>query len=184
MTLLYDLIYALTLVIGWPLLLLRRIRRGPGSIALNQRTGNVAPLPDAQRSIWIHGVSVGEIDATPTLVTTIQQQRPDLTVVISATTSTGLARAQQLYPDLTVFRFPIDFSFAIRRVVRRLRPQALILMELEAWPNLMEVLRQEQVPVVIANGRITEQGSMQKFRRPLLRQIATRMFRQVRWVAA
>lgn len=184
MTVLYDLLYALALVLGWPFLILRRIRRGPGSIALGDRLGNVPPLPGDGGSIWIHGVSVGEIDATPSLVSMLQARRPDLTIVISTTTSTGLARARQLYPDLTVFRFPLDFSFVLRKVIRRLRPQALILMELETWPNLLEVATQVGLPVVIANGRVTEGGSMRSFRKPVLRGIARRMFGRVTWVAA
>ncbi len=184
MYLLYDLIYVLVVCLGWPWLLLRRIRRGPGSLALGQRLGNVRSRPVAARCVWIHGVSLGEINATRTLVEQLRRRDPAIAIVVSATTATGLARARELYPKLIVFRFPLDFSLILRRVFERLRPTAIVLMELEVWPNLIELARARGVPVLIANGRVTNERSVRAFDRPLVRSVARRMFGQLAWVGA
>lgn len=182
MTLLLDLLYGLAVCVGWPYLLYRRLKRGPGSLALRERLGNVPSRPVSAHCVWLHGVSLGEINATRTLVEEIHRRRPETIVVISSTTHTGIERARKLYPKRTVFRFPLDFSFIIRRVLRRIRPSVIVLMELEAWPNLIEVADANGIPVVIANGRVTEDKSMKRFERPLIRSLARRMFGKLRWV--
>lgn len=184
MTFLYDLIYALALLVGWPWLLYRRWKRGPGSLALRERLGNVPARPVAAHCVWIHGVSLGEINATRTIVAELRRRSPESVVVVSSTTNTGLARARELYPDLLVFRFPLDISFALRRVLERIRPSIIVLLELEVWPNLVEVARRRGVPVVVANGRLTEDKSLRAFRRPLIRTVSRRMFGGLRWVGA
>lgn len=180
----YDLIYCLAALVGWPWLIWRRIRRGPGSLALAERFGHVPARPVSAHCIWIHAVSLGEINATRTLVSTIHRRSPATTVVVSCTTRTGLARARQLYPRLVVFRFPLDFSWMIRRVLRSVRPSVIVLMELEVWPNLIEVAARGGIPIVIANGRITSERSMRNFQRPIVRSVARRMFSQLRWIGA
>lgn len=184
MTILYDLIYMAAVSVLWPLLVWRRIRRGPGSISLRERLGGVPSRAVSARCVWIHGVSLGEINATRTLVAELHKRSPEMCVVISSTTQTGLARARQLYPGYTVFRFPLDFSFIIRRLLNRIRPTVIVLMELELWPNLTEIAGQRGIPLVIANGRVTEGKSMRRFGHPLVRWAARRMFGKVRWVAA
>lgn len=184
MTLLLDLIYALAVGLGWPYLLYRRWKRGPGQTTLRQYFGNLPSRPVAAHCIWIHGVSLGEINATRTIVAEVRRRLPDAVIAISSTTQTGMARAKALYPNHYVFRFPLDFSFVIRNVMKRVRPSVIVLMELEAWPNLIEVARHRRIPVIIANGRVTEDRSMRRFRWPAIRWLARRMFRQIRWVGA
>ena len=184
MTLVYDLVYLLAVSLGWPLLLIRRWRRGPGSVSLGERLGAVPPRMGESPCVWLHGVSLGEINATRSLVAELRRRHPALAIAISSTTQTGLARARTLYPDLIVFRFPLDFSCVLRRVFTRIRPSIIVLMELEAWPNLLEVATRRRVPVVIANARITEGKSMRRFRWPIVRGVARRMFARVAWVAA
>lgn len=184
MTILFDLIYVLVVCLGWPFLLIRRWRRGPGSVALGDRLGAVPSRPVSANCIWLHGVSLGEINATRTIVEELRRRAPGTVIAVSATTTTGIDRARKLYPEHIVFRFPLDFSFILRRVFRRIRPSVIVLLELEAWPNLVKVARAEGVPVLIANGRVTEEGSMRRFDRPIIRSIARRMFRQLRWVGA
>jgi 3-deoxy-D-manno-octulosonic-acid transferase len=181
---LLDLLYGLAVCVGWPLLLIRRWRRGPGSLAIGERLGNVPSRPVSARCVWIHGVSLGEINATRTIVNELRQRLPDTVIVISATTQTGLARARELYPKLTVFRFPLDFSFVIGRVLERLRPSVIVLMELEAWPNLVAVAQRQEIPVLIANGRITADPSVRNFQRPVIRWFARRMFSSLDWIGA
>lgn len=184
MSLAFDLVYALALLIGWPYLIYRRLVRGPSASTLNELLGGVPSRPVASRCVWIHGVSLGEINATQTLVAEIRRRSPDTVVVISSTTRTGLERARVLYPNHTVFRFPLDFSFAIRRAFDRVRPHVIVLMELEAWPNLLMIAERRGIPVAIANGRVTEGKSMRRFRLPLVRRAARAMFGRLSFVAA
>jgi 3-deoxy-D-manno-octulosonic-acid transferase len=185
MTFVYDAIYAVVaVIIGVPYALIRRFRRGPGNLALGERLGNVPSRPVSAHCVWIHGVSLGEINATRTLVADLHRRSPDTTVVISSTTNTGLARARELYPRLVVFRFPLDFSFILRRVLNRIRPSIIVLMELEVWPNLIELAQRDGIPVIIANGRVTSERSMRFFLKPVVRQAMRRMFSRLRWVAA
>ena len=184
MTLLLDLIYALLICLGWPVLIYRRLKRGPGSLAIRERLGNVPSRAVSAHCIWLHGVSLGEINATRTIVAQLRRDFPAVTIAVSSTTQTGLARARELYPRHLIFRFPLDFSFVIRRVLRRVRPSVIVLMELEVWPNLIEVAGVWGIPVLIANGRVTEERSLARFERPLVRTFARRMFRGIAWVGA
>ncbi len=184
MSILYDLLYGLLVGIGWPYLLYRRWTRGAGATPLGEYFGRVPSRPVSAHCVWIHGVSLGEINATRTIVAELRRRSPDTVIVISSTTATGLDRARQLYPHLLTFRFPLDFSFAIRNLLTRIRPSIIVLMELEAWPNLIEVAHRRDIPVIIANGRVTTERSMRRFRHPLIRPIARRMFRQLTWVGA
>lgn len=184
MTIVYDAIYALALAFATPWLLWRRWRRGPGSLALSERLGQTPTRPVATACVWIHGVSLGEINATRTIVADLRKRAPHAVVVISSTTATGLQRARELYPGHVVFRFPLDFSFAIRRVLNTLRPSLIVLMELEVWPNLLEIATHRNIPVMIANGRATDDKTVRRFEWPLLRGVARRMFNQVSWIGA
>jgi 3-deoxy-D-manno-octulosonic-acid transferase len=184
MTLLLDIIYGLLVCLGWPFLLYRRLKRGPGSLSLGERLGDVASRRVSAHCAWLHGVSLGEINATRTIVAQLRRDSPDTVIAISSTTQTGLARARELYPTQLVFRFPLDFSFIVRRVLRRIRPSVIVLMELEAWPNLIEVATAREIPVLIANGRVTADRSLRELDRPIVRIFARRMFRQIRWVGA
>ena len=184
MTLLLDLVYLLAVCLGWPLLLYRRWKRGPGSIALRQRLGNVPSRRVSAHCVWLHGVSLGEINATRTIVAQLRRETPETVIVVSSTTQTGLDRARALYPQHLVFRFPLDFSLIVRRVLRRIRPSVIVLMELEAWPNLIHIARSKGIPVLIANGRVTHERTMRRLRWPVVRWVARWMFGKIRWVGA
>ena len=176
MTILSDFIYLLAVSLAWPYLIYRRVTRGPSNASLRELLGGGPSRRVAGRCIWLHGVSLGEINASRTIVAEIRARDPETEVVISSTTRTGLDRARALYSDKIVFRFPLDFSFAVRRVLRRIRPSAIVLMELEVWPNLIEVAAARGIPVMIANGRVTEGKSMKRFGLPFVRSAARRMF--------
>jgi len=181
---LLDLAYAIAAIFYLPLLLhqmlvLKKNRRG-----WRQRLGGVPARTGSRPCIWVHAVSLGEVNATRGLVAQIRQRWPDSEVFVSATTDTGYAAACGLYGSERVFRYPLDFSFAVRRTLDRIRPRAIVLMELEVWPNLLELAAARGIPVCIANGRVTEEKSMRRLRMPIIRPIARRMFRRITFVAA
>jgi 3-deoxy-D-manno-octulosonic-acid transferase len=106
---------------------------------------------------------------------------PDHDVVISTTTDTGYARGCRLYGEDRVFRYPLDFSRAVDRVLNRVRPSLIVLVELEVWYNLVRRAAARGIPVAVVNGRLTER-SQRRFRR--IRRIAGVMFRDLAWVGA
>jgi 3-deoxy-D-manno-octulosonic-acid transferase len=132
----------------------------------------------------IHAVSVGELNATPLLIRTLSQTRPDLRFVISTTTSTGTNRARELYGNndrIALIRFPLDFSSAVHRVLDQYQPSVVALMELEVWPNFVAECRQRHIPVLIINGRLTT-SSFRGYR--ILRPFTGGMFRALARVGA
>src|SRR5690349_15963901 len=112
------------------------------------------PIP-GRRRVLVHGVSVGEIKGAAPLVRRILAEFPDAEVVVSSTTSTGLAVARQVFPQHAVVRFPFDMAFVTGRFLATLQPVSVVLMELEIWPNFLRECNRRGVSVAVVNGRIT-----------------------------
>ena len=133
-----------------------RYRKYVGS--LPQRLGYL-PLSfnlDADDSIWIHAVSVGEVLTARALVADLRLRYPRLRLFVSTTTMTGqqVARTHLQQVD-GVFFFPFDLAFIIRRTLKLVRPRLFIMMETELWPNLLRECRRRGVKTVLVNGRIS-----------------------------
>ena len=114
--------------------------------------------------IWIHGVSVGEVKGAGSLLRELGRRRPHVPLAVSSTTPAGMDVARRQFAEEAVFQFPLDLSFVVRRVLERLRPRAIVLMELEVWPNLLREATRRGIPVLVVNGRIS-QRSFQGYRR-------------------
>lgn len=121
------------------------------------------PAPGERQRVLIHGVSVGEVKAAQDLVARLEQERPDLEVVISTVTDTGFKIASELYVGHKVVRFPVEPGWIVRRFLKRVRPKAVILIELEIWPNFLKASNDLGIPVAVVNGRIT-QSSYESYR--------------------
>ena len=106
--------------------------------------------------VLVHGVSVGEVKAAQSLVKGLEDAGYE--VVLSATTDTGVDVAQKLYGASRVARFPLDFSPVVRRFIRVLRLDAVVLVELEVWPSFLLAANRRELPVAVVNGRITERS--------------------------
>src|SRR5262245_49254005 len=129
---LYDIAYGAGLLIASPYWLIRPSARRKVLAALNQRMGDVSRRDSDAPAIWIHAVSLGEINATRALIDELRRARPDLNFIVSTTTRTGFDRGQQLYGDaerVQLIRYPLDFSFAVNRALDLLRPSVVVLME-------------------------------------------------------
>ena len=93
------------------------------------------------------------------MIEALRQATPELNFTVSTTTQTGFDRGRQIYgepPDVRLIRYPLDFTGAIRRALDAVRPDVVVLMELEIWPNFVLQCHKRHIPVMIANGRITE----------------------------
>ncbi len=131
------------------------------------------PVRDLRRPcIWLHAVSVGEVVQLRPVLQQLSEQLPGYDLWITTTTTTGHEVARKLYPQHTVCYFPFDFSWSVARALDRLRPATVVLVELELWPNFIAAATQRQIPVVLINGRVSDQ-SYRSYRwiRPLLRRI-------------
>jgi 3-deoxy-D-manno-octulosonic-acid transferase len=175
-TLLLDLAYIPLAIAYLPVLLYQMIALKKNRHGWRQRFGFIRRRISPRPCIWIHAVSLGEVNATKSLVAEIEKRLPSFDIVISATTDTGYAAAVKHYQPKQIFRYPLDFSWVVHRVLDLLHPDAVILMELEVWPNLIDIARQRGIPILIANGRVTEERSMRRFRKPVVRSLARRMF--------
>ena len=142
----------------WRMAFDRRYRSG-----VAERFGFVEKTDGERPVVWIHGVSVGEVKAAGSLIQRLREERPELELVISATTPTGYQLARDLHPDLRVILYPLDLAFSPWIALRRVRPRCVLLMELEVWPNFLQAAARQGVPVAVINGRISEQ-SFQRYR--------------------
>jgi 3-deoxy-D-manno-octulosonic-acid transferase len=146
--------------------------------------GHVPARDLSKPAVMVHAVSLGEINATRSLIDVLRSRRPGLNFIVSATTETGFARAQELYgsvSDVTLVRYPLDFTPAVDRLLNTLRPTLVALLELEVWPNFIRRCTQRKVPVILINGRITP-GSFRKYR--LAQPLVGSMFARLHHVAA
>jgi 3-deoxy-D-manno-octulosonic-acid transferase len=165
MRLLLDVVYLLLGIAVSPIVLYRVIRHGRYRRGWGQRFGCVDRKDPQKKCIWLHAVSVGEVNAAQTLIAEIEKQLGDFEIVISTTTDTGFARADKLFGQKwSVFYFPFDLSWVTRRAFHRLNPTICLLMELEVWPNFVFTARERNVPVVVLNGRISDR-SFSRYRR-------------------
>jgi len=162
----------LLLPILFPYLAWRLLVRGKSREGLAERFGRVpdlGPPPEVGR-IWVHAVSLGETVAATPVVGALRDAMPGAAILVSTTTPTGQAQARRDLPQAALhFYFPFDLPWVTRRVLDRLRPAAIVLMEAEIWPNLLTAARHRGIPVVIANAHLSDRTLRRGARlRPLL----------------
>jgi len=156
MPLVLNLIYVLLLVLLSPVILFRMAWRGKYREGLWEKLSGDAPHRIGERPcLWFHAVSVGEVLLLRPLVREMTRRRPGWDVVISTTTPTGLSVARRTFPDQITFYAPLDFSWATRRAMGRIRPTVLALVELELWPNLIRAAKRSGAKVAIINARLS-----------------------------
>lgn len=109
--------------------------------------------------IWIHAISVGEARAAQPVVAAIRKHHPNMPIFISTTTETGQATARGLFSDCKVWWFPWDISFVIARWMRRVRPELVIILENDLWPNFVRSAVRRGTPVTMINGKISDRTS-------------------------
>jgi 3-deoxy-D-manno-octulosonic-acid transferase len=117
-----------------------------------------------KKSIWLHAVSVGEVTIALKLARQIRVLKPDLHCILTTTTTTGFAFANQNTPDwIEVMYSPLDFWPIMRRAFATIRPKAVILVEAEVWPNLVAEAHAQKIPIALVNARLSPR-SEKRFR--------------------
>jgi 3-deoxy-D-manno-octulosonic-acid transferase len=178
----YDIAYGLGVGVSAPYWLIKPSARRKVLSAFRHRMGRLADAAEREPdrpAVMIHAVSLGEVNATPALVRMLGTAPVPPYLIISTTTETGHARALELYrddPEVTVIRYPLDFSAAVTRVLDVLKPDIVVLMELEVWPNFLRACVRRDVPVVVVNGRMTP-SSYRKYK--MIRPVMAGMLRRL-----
>ena len=161
---LYSFLMGLAALVTAPYWIVQGLRRGKYFSSLADRLGfsvrELDKLPAARPgAIWIHAVSVGEALAGMTLAKRLKDANPQRPLIISTTTLTGNALARERFPfaDAIIY-FPFDWAFCVKRVMKRVRPAIVIVLETEIWPNFLRIAGEREVPVVFISGRISDKS--------------------------
>jgi len=174
-------VYTLLLYLFSPLIWWRVWREWLPTHARRERLGFI-PATREHRCLWLHAASVGEVVTATPLIRALLADHPGHALVVTTMTATGAERVRQTFGDSVRHHFlPLDFPGATRRFLRRLDPQLAIIAETELWPNLLAACRRRQIPVVVANARLSPSA----FR--LYRRFATLsrgMLEDVTWIGA
>ena len=156
-------LYTLLLYLLTPLVLLRLMWRGLRAPAYLRRWPErfgYFPVPPAAGVIWIHAVSVGEVQAAAPLVRALRERYPGVPLLLTTTTPTGSDRAREAFGrDVVHVYAPYDLPGAVRRFLVRVRPRLAVVMETELWPNLFHACREAGVPLVVANARLSPRSA-------------------------
>ncbi|MEX0643343.1 MAG: 3-deoxy-D-manno-octulosonic acid transferase [Pirellulales bacterium] len=179
---LLNCIYLATLLLLAPLIAWQSLRTGKYREGYRQKLLGLVPRREGNATcVWIHAVSVGEVNLLVTILREIRAGHPDWQFAISTTSRAGYELARKKYSDLTVFYCPLDFSWAVRNAMRRVRPTLLVLAELELWPNLIAAAKESGARVAIINGRLSDK-SFPGYRR--IRPLVASVLRQIDLIAA
>lgn len=129
----------------------------PELTAQNATVSGARSGPDG--TIWLHAVSVGEALAAVPLARALKKRFPDWRLVVSTTTATGqaVARERLSFAD-AIFYFPLDWRGPVRRALRAVRPDAIVILETEIWPNFLREAHRAGVPVVFVSGRFSDRS--------------------------
>jgi 3-deoxy-D-manno-octulosonic-acid transferase len=174
---LLDLVYLALLAVCSPWLLFQSLKTGKYRQGFAAKFLGSVPIRRSHGTcLWLHAVSVGEVNVLRTLVARVVAEYPQWELVVTTTTRTGYELACKRFAEHTVCYCPLDFSWAVRRAMRRLRPDMLVLVELELWPNLIRAARAQGAKVAVINGRLSDRsakgyGRIRPLVKNLLRQI-------------
>ena len=155
-------IYTLTMYLLTPVILYRLAVRGlryPEYFARWRERFGFFPHPEIRDSVWIHAVSLGEVNAAMPLIDALMQRYQNTPFVITTVTPTGSERVRRVYGE-RVFNvyLPYDLPASIRRFLDRVRPRLAVVMETEIWPNLFFECQAREIPLIVANARLSEKS--------------------------
>ena len=179
---LLNIVYFIALACASPWILWRSVLFGRYRKGWKQRIfGPETPIPNGQTVVWLHAVSVGEVQILRTLVEQFEKNRPDVRLAISITTDSGMELGRKLFEKHIVFFTPIDFSWAMRKAFQNIHPNLILLAELEVWPNWVSEAKKCGCPIAILNGRLSEK-SLRGYLR--LGSFVRTTFSRIAWVGA
>jgi len=161
---LYEMLFFVGLLVTGPYYLFRMRRRGGYAKNFTERFGFYSgPVQDRlsrlNNPLWIHAVSVGEVQLAFSLIEALQKEHPGLDLILSTTTSTGYALAKEKENSkMAVVYYPMDSRLFFRKIHRLARPKALLLMEAELWPNHLLYCSRRGVALALINARMSDRS--------------------------
>jgi 3-deoxy-D-manno-octulosonic-acid transferase len=162
-SLLYNLLLVFLSIVLCPVWLLWMLLVPKVSVGFWQKLGfypvdlvQWAQKTPVENRVWIHAVSVGELNAAKPLINRLLAQH--YPVILSNTTATGNQLAAKTFPDLPRFFFPFDFPWVVEKAFLLFNPSLLLIMETEIWPNLLRHAAQRKIPLLLLNGRLSEKS--------------------------
>jgi len=156
---LLNIVYLAAIAVAFPWLLYQRARHGKYREGWRAKLlGEVAQRTSSQPCLWLHAVSVGEINLLEPILKRWERLHPDWDCVISTTTQSGYQLAIKKYGPRMVVYCPLDFTWAVQLAMRRIQPTLLVLTELELWPNLVFAAKRHGAKVAVINGRLGEKS--------------------------
>lgn len=159
----YNAIFTGLLCLSSPYYFWRMYRRGGWKEDFRQRFGafdvKVKQALTNRDVIWIHAVSVGEVNVCTQLIQSLEPRLPNVKIVVSTTTTTGMAELKRKLPShITKIYYPIDRRSYVNRAIGAISPEAVVLVEAEIWPNFMWRLQARRIPVFLVNARLSQRS--------------------------
>lgn len=162
MQLFYNVLFNLAFILAAPYYFWRMVRRGNWTEGFGERfadyTSDLRQVLTNRHVVWIHAVSVGEVNLCMQLIHALEPRVPNVKFVVSATTTTGMAKLRQLPNRITKVYYPIDRRSYVNRAIAVLNPQTFVLVEAEIWPNFLWRAHRLKIPVVLANARLSDRS--------------------------
>ncbi len=142
--------------------MIRCLRNRPYFATLSERLGSAPPLTVQTESggVWLHAISVGEVNSAVGWIRELRARRPWVAVHVSVGTLAGHGLAVNRLAGLadSIFYAPFDYVWCVRRVLRRLRPALVVVLETEIWPNFWRESRRSGASLLVVNGRISDRA--------------------------
>jgi len=160
---LYNIVFTIFLCLSAPCYFLKMWRRGNWRRGFRQRFGQydskIKQAVTNSHVVWLHAVSVGEVNICTQLIRTIEPRVPNTRIVVSTTTSTGMGELQRKLPShILKIYYPIDRKKFVHRALSIIHPEAVVLIEAEIWPNFIWRLRDKKIPLFLINARLSERS--------------------------
>ena len=178
---LYNILFTVGFILSSPYYFMRMRRRGNWQKGFAERFGkydaNLKQAITNRYTLWMHAVSVGEVNACTHLIRALEQRLPNLKVVVSTTTTTGMGELRRKLPThISKIYYPLDRRHYVIRALSTIRPEAIVLVEAEIWPNFLWRARDQGIPVFLVNARLSDRsyGGYKRFGllfRPLFRSL-------------
>src|SRR6266446_10615959 len=160
---LYNILFTLFFWLTSPFYFFKMWRRGDWLDGFGQRFGRysskIKQAITNRHVLWIHAVSVGEVNISTQLIRSLEPRLPNLKIVVSTTTSTGMAELRRKLPShIQKIYYPIDRRDHVSRAILTIHPEAIVLVEAEIWPNFLWRARDLRVPAFLVNARLSQRS--------------------------
>ena len=156
-------LYSFLLYLLFPVVIARLLWKSKSNPAYRQRLSErlgFIPFKATKPVIWVHAVSVGETNAAKPLIDGLIAAYPEYLILVTSTTPTGAQRVQDLFgKQVAHCYFPYDLPDVVDRFLKRIKPQVLIVVETEIWPNLFASCKQSNIPIGLVNARLSEKST-------------------------